>query len=302
MFELVKERGIHWKMFIYITSIHLFAIISLFMIPYCKWQTLVWAVSLWPISGFGITGIAHRFVSHKSYKGNIQYRILGMLLNGIANQGSLYTWCITHRIHHKCSEKQADPHNATLGFFYSHMGWLMLHKSKEYKEERKKLNIDDLLNDSVIMFQKKWDPWLNFFLCFVFPTVVAVYGWKETVVNSLMISGMLRYVVVLHFTWLVNSLAHMKGHRPYTRNKNGPAENFLVTLVSLSEGNHDWHHLYPYDYAASELCWSQLKYNPTKMIIDFFALLGWVTDRKRALKAWEHKKQLMFENEFVKID
>ena len=30
------------------------------------------------------------------------------------------------RLHHKCSETQADPHNANRGFFFSHMGWLMV--------------------------------------------------------------------------------------------------------------------------------------------------------------------------------
>ena len=34
----------------------------------------------------------------------------------------------------------------------------------------------------------------------------------------------LRYVAVLHFTWLVNSAAHMFGMKPYDENI-GPAEN-----------------------------------------------------------------------------
>ena len=33
-----------------------------------------------------------------------------------------------------------------------------------------------------------------------------------------------RYVAVLHFTWLVNSAAHMFGMKPYDKNI-GPAEN-----------------------------------------------------------------------------
>ena len=282
---------LHIPMTFYILSIHLLSIVSLFFLFSSTWQTILFSIALWPISGFGITGIAHRLVAHKSYKANLPYRFLGMVVNSIANQGSLYTWAINHRIHHKCSEKPADPHNASLGFFYSHMGWLFFHKTPEYKLERAKLNIDDLTNDSIIMFQHTFDPWFSMFMCFGFPTLVAPYFWNESFLHSFLVPGCLRYVLVLHFTWLVNSLAHLRGHRPYTLASSGPAENFFVTILSLSEGNHDWHHLYPYDYAASELCWSQFKYNPTKMIIDAFAAIGWVTERKRATIAWEARKK-----------
>ena len=36
------------------------------------------------------------------------------------------------RLHHKCSETQADPHNANRGFFFSHMGWLMVRWGRSY--------------------------------------------------------------------------------------------------------------------------------------------------------------------------
>lgn len=46
---------------------------------------------------------------------------------------------------------------------------------------------------------------------------------------------MLRYVAVLHFTWLVNSAAHMFGNKPYDT-RMGPAENRLVSLLAMGEG------------------------------------------------------------------
>ena len=32
------------------------------------------------------------------------------------------------RVHHKFSETDADPHNAKRGFFFSHVGWLLVRK------------------------------------------------------------------------------------------------------------------------------------------------------------------------------
>ncbi len=63
-------------------------------------------------------------------------------------------------------------------------------------------------------------------------------------------AGALRYCLVLHFTWLVNSAAHLYGDHPYDPTI-WPAENPLVSVAAIGEGWHNWHHRYPYDYAAS---------------------------------------------------
>ena len=52
-------------------------------------------------------------------------------------------------------QTDADPHNATRGFFFAHMGWLFIKKHPAIVEAGKKLNYDDLANDSLVVFQKK---------------------------------------------------------------------------------------------------------------------------------------------------
>ena len=44
-----------------------------------------------------------------------------MLTNCIAMEDSIYVWARDHRVHHKFSETPADPHDATRGFFFSHV-------------------------------------------------------------------------------------------------------------------------------------------------------------------------------------
>lgn len=41
-------------------------------------------------------------------------------------QRDAFTWAHDHRIHHKFSETDSDPHNAKRGFFFAHVGWLFL--------------------------------------------------------------------------------------------------------------------------------------------------------------------------------
>lgn len=290
-----KAGNLNWPMIIYITLAHVAAIIGLTTISKCHPYTLLWAFILWPISGIGITGGVHRLWAHRSYYASFPLRVYLMLANSIANQGSIWHWSRDHRVHHKHSETDADPHNATRGFFFAHMGWLFLKKHPAIIEAGKKLNFDDLANDSTVVFQKALDPWFALFMCFVFPGLVCTL-WGDNFWHGYWVAGGLRYICVLHFTWLVNSAAHLYGDHPYDP-QSWPAENPLVSVAALGEGWHNWHHKYPFDYAASEFGISK-QFNPTKLFIDTCVLLGLASDCKRATGAWSklrmHREEMIY--------
>ena len=168
------------------------------------------------------------------------------------------------------------------------MGWLLVKKDPKVIEAGKKLDMSDLDNDPIVYFQKVADPFFSQFMCFVFPSIVSYLMWNESIIPSYFVAGVVRYVFVLHGTWLVNSAAHLYGSHPYDPTIN-PAENLTVAVISGGEGWHNWHHTYPYDYAASELG-ADKNYNPTKIFIDACAFVGLVKDRKRALNAWSNLK------------
>lgn len=226
--------------------------------------------------------------AHRSYNASLPLRVVLMLVNSMANQGSIYHWSRDHRVHHKHSETDADPHNATRGFFFAHMGWLLVKKHPDVVAAGKQLDFSDLEADPVVMFQKKLDPWFALFMCFVFPGLVCTL-WGDSFWHGYWVAGALRYCWVLHCTWLVNSAAHFQGDHPYDPDMY-PAENPLVAIAAIGEGWHNWHHKYPFDYAASEFGVSK-QYNPTKMFIDTMCALGLASDRKRATGAWNKLKQ-----------
>lgn len=68
----------------------------------------------------------------------------------------MYDWARNHRVHHKYSDTDADPHNASRGFFFSHIGWLMVRKHPDVLEKGKGVDFSDLLQDSVVVFQRKY--------------------------------------------------------------------------------------------------------------------------------------------------
>lgn len=64
-------------------------------------------------------------------------------------------WARDHRVHHKFSETNADPHNAKRGFFFSHVGWLMCRKHPDVVQKGKGIDMSDLQNDKLLQFQRK---------------------------------------------------------------------------------------------------------------------------------------------------
>ncbi|KAH9390454.1 hypothetical protein TYRP_023032, partial [Tyrophagus putrescentiae] len=64
---------------------------------------------------------AHRLWSHKSYKANFGVRLFLCFCQTLALQNDIYEWCRDHRAHHKFVDTDADPHNSSRGFFFSHV-------------------------------------------------------------------------------------------------------------------------------------------------------------------------------------
>ena len=137
----LKNKSFNWPMVIYLTFVHTTALLGIQAAFAVQWKTLLWAFILWPISGLGITAGVHRLWAHRSYEAHWTVRLFLMLANSIANQGSIFHWARDHRVHHKHSETDADPHNATRGFFYAHMGWLIVKKHPDVVEAGKEVNV-----------------------------------------------------------------------------------------------------------------------------------------------------------------
>nr|CAD7609549.1 unnamed protein product [Timema genevievae] len=194
-----------------------------------------------------------------------------------AFQNTIFDWVRDHRVHHKFSETNADPHNSNRGFFFAHVGWLMTRKHPEVIRRGQQLDMSDVVNDPVVAFHHKYFTSLKLLFCFFLPIMIPPFLWGESWSNSIMAIGVVRYVLSLNFTWLVNSAAHLWGNKPYDKRIN-PAENRMVALVAMGEGWHNYHHVFPWDYKAAEL--GNYSLNVTTFFLDLFAKIGWAYDLK----------------------
>ncbi|XP_047542181.1 acyl-CoA Delta(11) desaturase-like [Vanessa atalanta] len=258
---------------------HLTALYGIYLAcTVATWSTLIFHFTIFVIASIGVTAGAHRLWTHRAYKAKMPLQILLMVMNTFAFQNTVIDWVRDHRMHHRYSDTDADPHNATRGFFYSHIGWLLVRKHAEVKRRGKFVDMSDIYANPVLRFQRKYAiPFIGS-VCFLLPTIIPMYFFGETLATAWHLA-VLRYVTNLHTTFLVNSAAHLWGNKPYDINIK-PVQNLAVSIVAFGEGFHNYHHVFPWDYKTAELGNNAL--NLTTLFIDFFAWLGWAYDLKMA--------------------
>ncbi|XP_028032379.1 acyl-CoA Delta(11) desaturase-like [Bombyx mandarina] len=277
---------IRWTNAILITTFHVVTVVwGFYTIFYEKqkpmWQSVIFGIFMGQLAGFGVTAGAHRYWCHRSYKAKLPLQLILALCYSAAGQNTIYEWVRDHRVHHKFSETSADPHDANRGFFFSHIGWLMMKKHPDVVKQGSKIDMSDIIHDPVVIFCTKYFILFKITFCWVIPSALPVYAWGELWNIAILSQAFWRYMLSLHFTWSVNSFAHLWGNKPYDRYIM-PCENKGVSIVAMGEGWHNYHHTFPWDYKAAEL---GVPNNTTTFLLDLFARIGWAYDLKQASPA-----------------
>lgn len=277
----VDWSKVKWAVVFYFVLLHTFSAVALkaCLSGSVSIFTILWTVMLVVFSGIGVTMGAHRLWAHKSYKSINPVRIVLMLAHTLVGQESIFTWTIDHRTHHKFTDTDADHTNINRGFFFAHIGHCMLELHPHVVEARTMVDTRDLQADPVVKFQHNYYLILFAILGVIFPVMIPVYFWNETLSSSILVAVVLRLFITYHVTFATGSISHTHGTRPYDSSLKA-TENVVIGPLSLGEGWHNFHHTFPYDYRASE--YNDIGRNPTTAIIDWCATKNWVYDRKTA--------------------
>jgi stearoyl-CoA desaturase (Delta-9 desaturase) len=145
------------------------------------------------------------------------------------------------------------------------MGWIL----REYNPNAGDFsNIKDLQRDPILQWQHKHYLALVLATNLGLPLLIGYLHGKLW--GTFLLAGLLRLVVNHHLTFLINSLAHFWGRRPYS-DANSSRDNSLLALFTYGEGYHNYHHHFQYDYRNGNEWWH---FDPTKWLIKVMTWLG----------------------------
>lgn len=230
-----------------------------------SWGQLALGIVLYFITGMSITAGYHRLFAHKAYDANPFVKFLFLMFGAAAFQNSVLKWAADHRLHHNKVDSEEDPYAIQEGFFYAHMGWVILKKNSDIKEKYAR----DFLNDKMIMWQHKYYLPICVLMGLVFPAVlgeVLCGSW----LGGLAVGGFARLVVVHHCTFFINSLCHCVGTTPYT-DTNSAKDSWFMALFTFGERYHNFHHYFQADY-RNGIRWYH--FDPTKWLIRMLHFVG----------------------------
>jgi len=223
-------------------------------------------------TGFSITTGYHRLFAHRSYECSRIVKIVYLLFGAAAFQHSVLSWCSDHRRHHKHIDEDDDPYNIQRGFLWAHIGWLLM---MEHKEKQDYSNVHDLAADPWIRLQDRFYVPLAVLMGFGVPFA---FGWAVgNPWGCVLWAGIFRVVLVHHSTFLVNSLAHTLGRRPYTLAVSA-RDSVVTALLTFGEGYHNFHHRFAADYRNGV---SRRSWDPSKWLIGGLERLGLAWNLRR---------------------
>jgi stearoyl-CoA desaturase (delta-9 desaturase) len=235
-------------------------------------------------NGMSITGGYHRLWAHRSYEAHWTLRLVYLVFGTMALQNSVFAWASGHRTHHlNVDDEEKDPYSIRRGFWFAHIGWMV----REYDSGKPDFtNIPDLRRDPMLAFQHRYYLPLALLTNFGLPLLA---GWAVgDVWGTFILAGVLRLVVSHHVTFLINSLAHMWGSRPYT-DENTARDNGVLAFFTYGEGYHNYHHIFAHDYRNGVRWW---QWDPTKWLIAGLQYVG-VTKRLKRTPPFQIQRALL---------
>ncbi len=226
--------------------------------------------------GLGITLGYHRLLSHRSFKVPVWFEYF--LISGayLSLEGAPIFWVTTHRLHHRYSDHQGDPHSPKDGFWHAFLGWMFRPLVKISDVDHKTVS-PDLFRVPLYRFLHFGGNGLDGLMCLVAAIVFRLIIWL--VLGPVVLAGNLAGMACAFLSPLmVNSFCHSPrfGYRTF------PIEDqsrnvWFVALTSFGEGWHNNHHAIPQSARHGLKKW---EFDLSWIVLKLLAFLGIVRDLK----------------------
>lgn len=229
--------------------------------------TLLWglllAYGVYFLTGCtGITMTFHRYASHSSFRFRYKWmEYLFSVFGALGGTGSLIGWTAVHKLHHKYSDTERDPHSPI------HLGWRIFLGA--YNIDFNKWTVRKWIVDPFHrIVHEYYYGWL--LLWGIFLSIVSwLIGWP------LVLFGFIVPVAIqIWMSNLSNYFNHSGvGERPFKTTKHDYSHNvWWLSLPTWGEGGgHNFHHRYAKSYSFVDPkigFWKRLFRDPTGLVIE----------------------------------
>jgi len=247
-----KQAGrdqVNWVTAIFTAIFHTGALLAPF---FFTWKAIFVSMFLWWISGsLGIGMCYHRLLTHRGYKVPKWLEYTLTVFATLALEGGPIFWVATHRIHHRYSDQEGDPHSPRDGKWWAHMGWVLMGKAMHHDTTELARYVPDLAKEKFYVWITKY----HYVPLIVLGVILLAIGGLP----FLMWGIFFRTTFGLHCTWLVNSATHSWGSRRF-KTRDDSTNSWWVALLTFGEGWHNNHHAHPVS-ARHGLAWYEVDTN-----------------------------------------
>ena len=253
------------------------ACLGVFVVGYSH-AALVAAILMFGLRGLGVTTGFHRLLAHRSFKTGRVTQFVLALFGSMAIQGGPLWWVSHHRSHHANTDTDLDIHSpATKGFWKAHIGWMMTHGA--FNENG--ANSRDLHKYPELKFLQRYYFWIipgQILMIYVLGVWAsnAFPSWDSSGLQILIWGFFISTVFTWHVTFMVNSVCHRWGTRPYDTGDDS-TNNILIGILWFGEGWHNNHHRFPFS-ARHGIKWWQI--DTTWYLLRLLSAIGLVSDLK----------------------
>ncbi len=228
--------------------------------------SIVICVALYAIRMFAITAGYHRYFSHRSFKtSRVGQFVLAFLCQTSAQRGVIW-WAAKHRAHHKYTDTSKDPHSPRQrGFWFAHIGWIFAPAVREANYSY----VPDLTKYPELRWldRQKYLPAM----------VLAVAVWLFAGWAGLFVGFFLSTVLLYHWSFAINSLAHLIGKQRYLTGDDS-RNSWWLAVLTFGEGWHNNHHHYQHSVRQGFFGW---EIDVTYYVVRLLSFVGITWDLKK---------------------
>ncbi|EDW84430.1 uncharacterized protein Dwil_GK13142 [Drosophila willistoni] len=267
-----KKRDAIWPLVLFYIHMNILAIGGAYiLLTSALWSTILFTTLLALLGILGVTVGVHRLWAHRTFTASAPLRLFLMLCQTTAGQGSIYSVVQAHRLHHQKFQQDADPFFSKQGFLFAQVRSGLFKYSSEQEQLLQEVDMTDLENDAIVMFQKRYYVVLYTVLNVLLSINTPFQYFGDSLSSSMLVGFWLRTLIVhnvgnlvhtSHFVWSI-----YKDFKPTDSNS-----IFFITKSYWPQ----YHYLLPQDYQSGEF--GDYGSGLGAAVIRVFAALDWAKD------------------------